>query len=173
MYSALHPHMRPHARGLLLISIRMWKNRGMRSLHSSLVWGPSVHLKQAWLCIGAAGTVSSRGSQCYVGTEQCIPWQFKESEYTSKIHSLTFRSWMSRGNCGKGEDHLWKALSSSPKPQDSKSKYRCCILAVRETSLVGSAFCSKELMAWFRGVAKTHVYKLNLHRNFPNRQPWL
>lgn len=47
---------------------------------------------------------------------------------------------------------------------DNKSKYSWCKLAVRGTSLVGSAFCSKKLMTWFRGGTNTHMCKLHFHK---------
>lgn len=73
---------------------------------------------------------------------------------------------------GGEEGGHWKVLSSSPKPQGKKFKYRWYTLAVRETTLGKSALCSKELVAWFRRETKTHMYKLNLHENFQNRQCW-
>lgn len=45
----------PH--GFLVIIVRTQKSRGKRSFLSSSAWYPSTHLKQVWLCVGAAGPI--------------------------------------------------------------------------------------------------------------------
>lgn len=130
---------------------------------------PKAGLALHWCCWHG----SSQDSQCYVDTWQRILWQCGVAENNQRSEPSPLEAGFQSGKSSGGEeDGHWKVLSSSPKPQGNKFKYRWYTLAVRETTLGKSALCSKELAAWFRRETKTHMYKLNLHKNFQNRQCW-